>query len=143
MSLPKGAESVAQFARYVKVVKDPLTALDSLNNGTLSKEETEALQAVYPRLYDQIRDTISQEVIARKETKPLPESKAVQLGVLFGIPTLPILEPGNYQVIQASYTVQLTPPQQQGGTAAPPAQSKLNKSYATAADQLEGGEMQL
>lgn len=137
---PPGAESVARFARYVKAVKDPLTVLDSMNNGTISSEEVEALKAVYPRLYDQVKETISSEVIARKETKPIPEAKAVQLGVLFGIPTIPLLEPGAYQIIQASYSVQLQPPKQGAPTGEP---SKLAKSYATGADRLESQEFEI
>jgi hypothetical protein len=140
---PPGAEAVATFAKYVKAVKDPLSVLDSLNNGTISKEETEALQAVYPSLYDQIKETISNEVVARKEKAPIAESKAVQLGVLFGIPTIPLLEPGAYQIIQASYTVT-----ESGGTkttmsASGPLAGKIAKSFQTEADRLESGEMQL
>jgi hypothetical protein len=144
---PPGAESVATFAKYVKAVKDPLSVLDSLNNGTISKEETEALQAVYPSLYSQIKDTISNEVVARKKTNPIPESKAVQLGVLFGIPTIPLLEPGNYQVVQASYSVTTNGPSGQTTTTVSAsgnaAASKISKSFATEAERLEGQELEI
>ena len=136
---PPSAESVAKFARYVKVVKDPLTILDSLNHGTVSSEEIEAVKAVYPRLYDQIKDTMVTEI--QNRTEPLPESKSVRVGVLFGIPTIPLLEPGNYQVVQASYTVQLTPPKQ--GAAPTPPPSKISQSFATEAERLEGQELQI
>lgn len=140
---PASAESVAQFARYVKAVKDPLTVLDSMNNGTISSEEVEALKVVYPRLYDQVKETISQEVIARKEKKPLPEAKAVQLGVLFGIPTIPLLEPGNYQIVQASYTVTEQNGTQTTVSATGPLAGKIAKSFQTDSERLESGEMQL
>lgn len=143
---PASAENVAKFARYVKAVKDPLSVLDSLNNGTVSGEEIEALQAVYPSLYEQVKQTMTDEVMSRKQKKPLPEHKAIQIGVLFQIPTIPMLELGNYQAIQASYAPVMQPPQQQPapqGTAPSPAQSKVTKAFATESDRMESGEMQI
>jgi hypothetical protein len=143
---PASAESVAKFARYVKAVKDPLTILDSLNAGTVSSEEIEAVKAVYPQLYDQIRDTMVTEIQNRKE--PLPESKSVRVGVLFGVPTIPLLEPGNYQVVQASYSVTTSGPNGQTTTTSisasgSAAASKVSKSFATEAERLEGQELEI
>lgn len=141
---PPSAESIAKFARYVKVVKDPLTILDSMNHGTVSSEEIEAVKTVYPRLYDQIKDTMTTEIQNRRE--PLPEAKSVRVGVLFGIPTIPLLEPGNYEVVQASYSVTTNNQGQQTTrtvSATGPLAGKISKSFATEAERLEGQELEI
>ena len=136
---PVGAESVATFAKYVKAVKDPLSVLDSLNNGTVSAEELEALEKVYPNLHAQIKEQVTAHVVEHKGT--IPESKSIQIGVLFGIPTVPILEPGNYEIVQASYTVTEPSGTKTSVSATGPLAGKIAKSFQTDSERLEGQEL--
>lgn len=46
---------LATFARYFQAVDKPLTVLRDLSTGTVTREQIEALKAVYPELYGSIR----------------------------------------------------------------------------------------
>lgn len=49
---------VAQFSRYVDVVENPKIALKQIKDGTIGPETVEALQTVYPKLYDKMRHDV-------------------------------------------------------------------------------------
>ena len=62
------------FLEAVRTVQDPLSVLDSLKAGKISKGQVEALKAVYPSLYGQIQTEVQAQLDAR--TEPLPYRKA-------------------------------------------------------------------
>lgn len=75
----------AKFMRYYKAVTEPMSAMRSLKEGHISKEEVEALQAVYPKLYQQITTEILRQV-ADKKTK-IDYQKRLALGTMLGVQT--------------------------------------------------------
>lgn len=75
----------AKFMRYYKAVTEPMSAMRSLKEGHISKEEVEALQAVYPKLYQQITTEILRQV-ADKKSK-IDYQKRLALGTMLGIQT--------------------------------------------------------
>lgn len=89
---------LAKFERYLEAVENPLSAVDDLNTGTLTREAAEALQAVYPKIFSQIQEKTVNELQAQKD--PVPYNKRVQLGILLDIPTDPSLQPENIAGLQ-------------------------------------------
>lgn len=79
-----GELDVSEFRRRYAVVDRPLSALDALCAGYLVPEEVEALKTVYPDLYDLMRQTLEQELIAAladKASYRLPYAKQQALEV--------------------------------------------------------------
>lgn len=93
---------ISQFMRYTAAIDDPLIVLREAKSGTLTRDHVEAVKAVYPRLYDQMRTEVMQHLIDSKS--PLPYGKRIQLGILLDIPTDKTLSPDFLTAIQATYT---------------------------------------
>lgn len=75
---------LVRFARYVKAVQDPSVLVDELERGSLSLETVEAVKSVYPETYEQVRQTILNELSKAKH--PLPYQERTRLEILLGIP---------------------------------------------------------
>lgn len=75
---------LAKFERYLQAVDSPLSVLDDLESGTVTREHVEALQKVYPALYTEIRSKVS-EIMSDKSEDSLTYPKRVQLSLLFGL----------------------------------------------------------
>lgn len=121
-----GQLDVSEFSRRYTVVNSPIVALDSLNAGYLVPEEIEALQTVYPGLYDFMRQTLEQEMIAVVADKPsykLPYAKEQALEVFLQTETLsPQLstELGKaFEEARARESAGKKPPKEPGGAESP------------------------
>lgn len=90
------AHELSQFERRVQAVNDPTSILDSLENGSLSKEEVETAQTIYPKLFEQMQSKIIEALT--DHDKPVPYSSRIKLSLLMGQPFDNSL---NAQVIQA------------------------------------------
>lgn len=130
-----------KFARYMRTVDDPLSVLDDLNDGRLSKEQVEALRVVYPAVYADLEKRIVEKLT--DSTERVPYLKRVQLGLLLGIPTDKSLQPHRVAMSQAIYA---PPGQGPGATAAAPSAPRgrgtngaIGKSMATSSQANEGG----
>lgn len=73
---------LSKFARYLEAVENPLSLLRDLQSGTATREQVEAVAAVYPDLYERIREETYQYLA---EEQDLPYNKKVQIGVLLNI----------------------------------------------------------
>jgi hypothetical protein len=100
---------LAKFERYVQIVEQPLTALDELKNGTLTREHVEALQAVYPEIYKQMQMAVMDKISAG-DTK-LSYAKKLQIGILLNIPADSSLQPETILQLQQSINPQSEQPQ--------------------------------
>lgn len=78
------SQQLAKFARYAEIVENPKAALQHLQAGTLTKENVEALKAVYPEIYKQVVSTAATYI--DKYGAKLPYNKKVQLGLVLGVP---------------------------------------------------------
>jgi hypothetical protein len=121
---PSDAE-LSKFERYVAAVEDPLTVLEDLHRGTVSREGVEALKVVYPKLYEQIGRQIMERVTAMD--KPLPYRDRLQLGILFGVPTDETLTPAFIRGMQEQFGSPQPPQQHGGGGAVEPTVGGLSK----------------
>lgn len=94
----------AKFMRYAEVVENPKKALQHLQNGTLSRENVEALRSVYPQFYKQLVNTASAQMA--KHGDKLPYNKKLQLGLLLGIPADSSMNPTFIQNMQLGFNEQ-------------------------------------
>lgn len=76
-------EQQRRFLAYARAVDDPLSVLADLRRGRLAPEGLEALRAVYPELYAQIRDEAAQQLA--QQSRQLRGTEARQLGALLGV----------------------------------------------------------
>lgn len=109
--IPSSLE-LAKFERYVQAVESPLSVLDDLQAGTLTREHVEALQAVYPNLYERIRHQAMYE-ITNGEVQ-LPYNRKIQLGILLNIPADSSLTGANISALQQAFTNPEPSPQTPG-----------------------------
>lgn len=100
---------LAKFSRYVQIVDNPYSITEELNRGTITREHVEALQAVYPRIYQDIRERVMAEVASNE--KDISYNKRIKLGILLNIPTDDSLNPASIAKLQSGF--QSTPQQQQ------------------------------
>ena len=84
-------QEIATFARKYRVMDMPLLVLDEMCRGWLVDEQVEALVAVYPAIYDAIRRTVLETIVAtslgRKGWR-LPYEQDLQLGILLREPRI-------------------------------------------------------
>lgn len=98
---------LAKFERYLQTIEHPHTVLEELKNGTITHEHVEALKAVYPNMYEELRfQTMRQIADRQEEGKPVAYNKRLQLGILLEIPTDSSLLAENLMALQAKYAIQ-------------------------------------
>lgn len=95
------ASEVDRFMRYKRVLTNPKTVIEDMQNGHLSPDSVTALKAVYPTLYNQITQDAMEAVAASKHA--IPYNKRVQLSILLGKALDPSLEPNNMQLLQSRF----------------------------------------
>lgn len=85
----------------VRVVSDPLSVLDSLKAGKVTKAEVDALKATAPELYASVQQAVQAQLGARET--PLPYREALDLSLLLGMVGHPSLDPAAARSIQAAF----------------------------------------
>lgn len=103
---------LAKFERYVEAVENPMSAIEDLKSGTLTREAAEAIKVVYPQIFAKMQEKVVDQL--QNSEKPVPYNKRLQLGTLLDIPTDASLEPQNIAGLQAN----LQPQEEQGPTPA-------------------------
>ncbi len=93
---------MSKFFRIQEALDNPTMVLDQARNGSLTPDHVEAVKAVYPKLYDQMRTQLMRELVTSKSE--LPYGRRVQLGILLDLPTDQTLAPDFVSAIQATYT---------------------------------------
>jgi len=104
---------LAKFRRYVQVVEQPLTVLEELENGTLTREHVEALSSVYPALYENLRLEVMEQIVAHPD---MPYQKKLSLGILLDLPSDESLQPQSILGLQANFQTEGQEEPQGGGS---------------------------
>jgi hypothetical protein len=86
---------LVRWERYVEAVLDPTVLLRDLAKGVLTRETKEAVETVYPRMYERIVIAIAEQIPVLREKIPYKEQN--NLATLFGIPVSATMEPRFYQ----------------------------------------------
>lgn len=113
----------AKFMRYAEIVENPRKAFEHLQNGTLTKENVEALKAVYPEMYKTMAGKAA-EYLSKYGTQ-LPYNKKLQVGILLGIPVDSSMNPKFIKNMQAGFVPSANSSMIQPGITGA---SKLNKA---------------
>lgn len=91
------APTVDKFDRYLETISDPRQAVRELEKGALSPESVEALKAVYPTLYGEMRIAVAEELAEHGEEMPF--DSVVQLSLLMDIDGHPSMTPAYQEVL--------------------------------------------
>lgn len=89
------------FLDAVNTVDDPTSVLRSLERGRISPDQVEALQTVYPQMYQQVQQQVMAGLSNAKG--PVSYQARIKLGVLLKIPTDPTLQPDFIREVQTVY----------------------------------------
>jgi hypothetical protein len=95
---------MSKFERYVQAVENPMSAVDDLKNGTLTREAAEAVKIVYPNMFAKMQQQVI-ETIQDPDTT-IDYSKRLQLGILMDLPTDASLQPENIASLQSNLMFQ-------------------------------------
>ena len=106
---------LAKFERYIQAIDNPMSALEDLESGTLTREKVEAIKFVYPNIYSRIQQSALEFVGENKEN--LSYQKRIQIGILLDIPTDSSLDPDNILALQRSFVPEEEAPGQSSGHA--------------------------
>ncbi len=93
-TMPSDAD-ISKFQRYQHIVENPLQIYDQVKNGTITPEAVETLQTVYPKLYGNIKQAITENIMGLKNPNEIPYQTKLSLSMLMGEPLDQSLKPNS------------------------------------------------
>lgn len=108
---------LASYQRRKDAALDPVSVLNKVAHHQVDREGIETLQAVYPKIYEEMRQQTIEEITKRGGS--IPRETRIQLGILLGFPADASQEPALVKAIQATKVPAAPPkgqpaPQQRG-----------------------------
>lgn len=124
-----------RFGRYKQAVENPEVVLKNMANGYISPEQVEAIKAVYPALYEDLRQKIGERLM--EQTKPITYQQKMAFGMLLG-PAAVGMSHQQVQILQSA-TNQLSSGKDGAAGAKPDGRQVVdqNKNLETQAQRLE------
>jgi len=92
------SHKLSAFGRYARAVQRPLSVLDDLAANRVSREGVEALQAVYPALYADVKGQVLAELA--RGGKAMPFSSRAQISIFLGMPIAALMANANVAKLQ-------------------------------------------
>lgn len=110
---------MAKFERYKEIVENPIKALDQVKHGILTPETIETLSAVYPKMYEQMKQAMLMEAnqFSKNGTNPIPYSRRLSISMFIGQPISSAYNPQFIMQNQASFMAPQQNQQPQPGQA--------------------------
>jgi hypothetical protein len=131
---PSDAE-ISKWERYVTAVDHPMSVMKDLKSGVLAREGVEAVQTVYPRLYQEMQSSLMEEMTSLKEN--IPYQKRLQLATFFGTPTDASGAPDFVAYMQGIHAANPQDNQKQSGVSAAKAKNmQLAENQKTDSESL-------
>lgn len=129
------AVDIDRFNRYKQAVEAPEQVLTNMSKGYISPEQVEAIKTIYPALYEDLRQKISERLM--QQNQPITYRQKLTFGMLLG-PAAVGMSPQQVQILQQASTALSSP--QQGAMPKPDGRQSVNqeKNYQTQAQRLEG-----
>lgn len=94
-----------KFLRIDRAIKDPLSLLDDMDAGKLSRDAVQAVKYVYPEVHAQIVQAAQQSIYEMKSSgETLPMDKIVSLGMALDAPIDTTLTPEFIGAVQTALT---------------------------------------
>jgi hypothetical protein len=151
-SLPKGLKAPTPYAQdlpatraqvqgwlmRLRTVENPASLLDDVAAGKLSPEAVDAVRTVYPAMFGDMQKRVVEKLAKLQSEGRAPNlATRMQLALLLGIPTDPLLVPSNLRAVQAIYP----PPAAAGQAGALPSPrrapwSDIAKNYQSGSEQF-------
>lgn len=131
---PSEKEKLA-FHDKAEVVSNPMAAIDHMKKGTLSDSHIDAIQNVYPSIYDDMRSEIL-KLGGDKPDMKLPLAERRSVGKFLGSPIDTISQ--HLPALQASYSQQAQSQGQPPGTKAPKGKIRNMPSASSAFTGSQG-----
>jgi hypothetical protein len=95
---PSDAE-IIKWSKYLDAIDDPLSVIEGLSHGRISREGVEVLRVGYPKLYEEVKLKMLNSMADRE----VPYNKRVLLSILFNTPFEHFMEPNVLATIQGSF----------------------------------------
>lgn len=127
-----GAGELRSWFRRVETVADPRSVLEAMNGGIVSSEAIDTLRQVYPRLYRDFQEKMTERLSAWD--KPLDRARRGRISQLLGS----LDNPAVAQLIQAAHA-RSNPPAGGAAVGGPDGREKIDvdKNLQTQAQRLE------
>lgn len=129
------AADLDKFNRYKEAVEEPTKVLKNMASGRISKEQVEAIQAVYPAIYEDLRQQLSERMMTWK--KPLTFQQKLAFSTVLGSQALG-MSTQQMQILQRAQAASVQPPG--GGSVKQDGRQVVNqeKNLETQSQRLEG-----
>lgn len=126
---------ISRWARYVLAAEQPQTVLHSVASGTVTPEQVETLETLYPTTYQRVRG----DIVARSAElqKTLSWEQRLSLSVLFHAPVDDILQPQSVAAMQANF---LPSKPEQTSSQGSPSAGTIKPPSPTRAQSLAAGQ---
>ena len=135
---PTEAE-IVRWERYLRAVEDPQSVLRNLSRGTISQEEVETMQTIYPKLHLGVVEALNENLAELQ--RELPRKTRTQLSLWFGVPVDATLTPDFISMIQQIHIAEEIAQEPQGhkGANGLPRkfESEMPGKYETEAQRVE------
>lgn len=97
----------AHFQRVLAAVENPIGILNHVSRGTLTPEELQTVQSVNPKIYDQMKNELMEQLAKKKpeELKNMPFATKQSISMFTGQPMDSSLLPQNVMNFQCSYAM--------------------------------------
>ena len=127
-----------EFMQRVSAVDDPLSVFSATKAGDISALQVEAVQNVYPELFDQMRNEVRYQTMLLKT--PVDYDKSIHVGTLLGITTDETLEPDFQTSQQKAFAQKADAGAPIGGKSPPsPPPGNMTKMLTSGSQAVEGG----
>lgn len=105
--LPANKTDLLRFQRYLQAIDNPLLVIQHAKSGMVTPEEVEAVQAVYPRLFQEIRAELTSALVDdsadRPSLAPLSYNRRMGLSMLLKSNMTGMMKPSVYMGAQSAY----------------------------------------
>lgn len=95
-----------KFLRIDGAVKSPLSLMDKIEDGSVTREEVQAVKYVYPDIYTQMVAGVTEGIYdLKQEGKTISLEQVTNLGIVLDAPIDPVLEPSFISAVQATLQI--------------------------------------
>lgn len=135
---PPAAE-IQKFANRLRASEDPLSLLDDLKHGVVSREAVETVRELYPELFAQMQTGLMKEAALLKEKgKEMSYAARMQLDLLWDVPLEPTAQPQFMYAVNQMYAAKRQQAQQSSGGGFAPSAASPRSPSPTDAQKLGG-----
>jgi hypothetical protein len=92
---------ISAFERKLHTVLDPFSVIDDLKNGSVTRDQMEALKTVYPKIFGEIQRRIAHHIA--ESDKTVPYQARLKLSLIMGSELDPSLKPQAIKAYQMAY----------------------------------------